>query len=77
MVREDLRSATYASVSARISCCIWALIKWPVGLKQVTEKERHVSKKKKKTPYMTLDTTVADGGKTATNFVVFVQIYLL
>ncbi|XP_014489011.1 PREDICTED: protein CASC1-like isoform X2 [Dinoponera quadriceps] len=40
MVREDTKTATYSSVSKHVSCCIWVLIKWPIKLKQPTDKDR-------------------------------------
>ncbi|XP_011706894.1 PREDICTED: protein CASC1-like, partial [Wasmannia auropunctata] len=40
MIRESLKTARYTNISDQISCCIWVLIKLPIGLKQVTEKDR-------------------------------------
>ncbi|EFN79247.1 Axonemal 84 kDa protein [Harpegnathos saltator] len=43
MVREDIKTTRYSNVSRHVSCCIWALIKWPIKLKQPSDKDRHVS----------------------------------
>ncbi|XP_018354810.1 PREDICTED: protein CASC1-like [Trachymyrmex septentrionalis] len=40
MVREGIKTARYINISDQISCCIWVLIKLPIPLKQVTEKDR-------------------------------------
>ncbi|XP_077263011.1 dynein axonemal intermediate chain 7 homolog [Temnothorax americanus] len=40
MVRESIKTARYTKISDQISCCIWALIKLPIPLNQVTEKDR-------------------------------------
>ncbi|XP_018060407.1 PREDICTED: axonemal 84 kDa protein-like [Atta colombica] len=40
MVREGIKTARYTKISDQISCCIWVLIKLPIPLKQVAEKER-------------------------------------
>ncbi|KYQ54968.1 Axonemal 84 kDa protein [Trachymyrmex zeteki] len=40
MVRESIKTARYTNISDQISCCIWVLIKLPVPLQQVTEKDR-------------------------------------
>ncbi|KAL0103229.1 hypothetical protein PUN28_017511 [Cardiocondyla obscurior] len=40
MVKEGIKTARYTNISDQISCCIWALIKLPVSLNQVTEKDR-------------------------------------
>ncbi|XP_011865165.1 PREDICTED: axonemal 84 kDa protein-like [Vollenhovia emeryi] len=40
MVRESIKTARYTNISDQISCCIWALIKLPIALKQVIEKDR-------------------------------------
>ncbi|EZA57011.1 Axonemal 84 kDa protein [Ooceraea biroi] len=40
MIRESTRTARYSKLSDQIACCIWALIKWPIGLKQTTHKDR-------------------------------------
>ncbi|XP_067206119.1 dynein axonemal intermediate chain 7 homolog isoform X2 [Linepithema humile] len=40
MVREGIKSARYTNVSSQLSCCIWALIKLPIPLKQITDKDR-------------------------------------
>jgi len=42
MVRESIKTARYTYISDQISCCIWALIKLPIALKQITEKDRYV-----------------------------------
>ncbi|XP_011255045.2 axonemal 84 kDa protein [Camponotus floridanus] len=40
MVREGIKTARYTNVSDQIIYCVWALIKLPIGLKQVTDKDR-------------------------------------
>ncbi|XP_011635025.1 axonemal 84 kDa protein-like [Pogonomyrmex barbatus] len=40
MIRESIRTARYTNISDKISICIWTLIKSPIPLKQVTEKDR-------------------------------------
>ncbi|XP_018377094.1 PREDICTED: axonemal 84 kDa protein-like [Trachymyrmex cornetzi] len=40
MVREGIKTARYTNISDQISCSIWVLIKLPIPLKQVTEKDR-------------------------------------
>ncbi|XP_025153947.1 axonemal 84 kDa protein [Harpegnathos saltator] len=40
MVREDIKTTRYSNVSRHVSCCIWALIKWPIKLKQPSDKDR-------------------------------------
>ncbi|XP_018407317.1 PREDICTED: axonemal 84 kDa protein-like [Cyphomyrmex costatus] len=40
MIREGIKTARYTNISDQISCCIWALIKLPIPLKQITEKDR-------------------------------------
>ncbi|XP_072751665.1 LOW QUALITY PROTEIN: dynein axonemal intermediate chain 7 [Anoplolepis gracilipes] len=40
MVREGIKTARYTKVSDQIIYCVWALIKLPIGLKQVTDKDR-------------------------------------
>ncbi|XP_028046208.1 axonemal 84 kDa protein [Monomorium pharaonis] len=40
MIHEGIKTARYTKISDEISCCLWALIKLPIPLKQVTEKDR-------------------------------------
>ncbi|KAM0732613.1 Dynein axonemal intermediate chain 7-like protein [Formica fusca] len=40
MIREGIKTARYINVSDQIIYCVWALIKLPIGLKQVTDKDR-------------------------------------
>ncbi|XP_070164199.1 dynein axonemal intermediate chain 7 isoform X4 [Polyergus mexicanus] len=40
MIREGIKTARYISVSDQIIYCVWALIKLPIGLKHVTDKDR-------------------------------------
>lgn len=43
MVREGIKTARYTNISEQIIYYVWAMIKLPIGLKQVTDKDRHVS----------------------------------
>ncbi|KAL6443267.1 hypothetical protein ACFW04_002876 [Cataglyphis niger] len=40
MIREGIKMARYTCVFDKIIYCVWALIKLPIGLKQVTDKDR-------------------------------------
>lgn len=40
MIREDLRNARYIKEADEIICCIWALIRLPISIKQLSERER-------------------------------------
>ncbi|KAG7201519.1 hypothetical protein KM043_004271 [Ampulex compressa] len=40
MVRENTKTASYVHRSDRVICCIWVLIKLPIGTKKVAEKDR-------------------------------------
>ncbi|XP_015512196.1 dynein axonemal intermediate chain 7-like isoform X1 [Neodiprion lecontei] len=40
MIREDLRNARFVKKSKQLICCLWALIKLPISIKQVTERDR-------------------------------------
>ncbi|EGI63404.1 Axonemal 84 kDa protein [Acromyrmex echinatior] len=44
MIREGIKTARYTNISDQISCCIWVLIKLPIPLKSVFERDRHVLK---------------------------------
>ncbi|XP_014297583.1 uncharacterized protein LOC103573796 isoform X3 [Microplitis demolitor] len=41
MIREDLRNARYIKEADEIICCIWALIRLPISIKQLSERERN------------------------------------
>ncbi|XP_043285673.1 dynein axonemal intermediate chain 7 homolog [Venturia canescens] len=40
MNREDLRNARYVNEANEMICCIWALIRLPVTMKQISERDR-------------------------------------
>ncbi|XP_020291113.1 axonemal 84 kDa protein-like [Pseudomyrmex gracilis] len=40
MVHESIKTARYTNVSNQIKCFIWVLIKMPIALKQITDKDR-------------------------------------
>ncbi|XP_046821692.1 dynein axonemal intermediate chain 7 homolog [Vespa crabro] len=40
MLRVDLKNATYVKITKHLICCIWALIKLPISIKEIPEKER-------------------------------------
>ncbi|KAK2583902.1 hypothetical protein KPH14_001173 [Odynerus spinipes] len=40
MIRVDLKNATYVKVSRHLICCIWTLIKLPISMKEIPEKDR-------------------------------------
>ncbi|KAF7398425.1 hypothetical protein HZH66_006322 [Vespula vulgaris] len=41
MLRVDLKNATYVKITKQLICCIWALIKLPISIKEIPEKERN------------------------------------
>lgn len=38
--RQDLRNARYVKQADEMICCIWALIRLPVSMKQINERDR-------------------------------------
>ncbi|CAG5080947.1 Similar to CFAP94: Dynein intermediate chain CFAP94 [Cotesia congregata] len=40
MVREDLRNARFVKEANEMICCIWALIRLPISIKQFSERDR-------------------------------------
>ncbi|XP_034947432.1 axonemal 84 kDa protein-like isoform X2 [Chelonus insularis] len=40
MIREDLKNARYIKEANEMICCLWALIKLPISIKQVNDKDR-------------------------------------
>ncbi|XP_048504698.1 dynein axonemal intermediate chain 7 homolog isoform X2 [Athalia rosae] len=40
MIREDLRNVRFVKKSKQLTCCLWALIKLPISIKQLTERDR-------------------------------------
>ncbi|KAG5327383.1 AXP83 protein, partial [Pseudoatta argentina] len=40
MIREGIKTARYTNISDQISCCLWVLIKLPIPLKQIVERDR-------------------------------------
>ncbi|XP_012288411.1 axonemal 84 kDa protein [Orussus abietinus] len=40
MVREDLKNARYIEQTHEMTCCVWALIRLPISVKQIAEKDR-------------------------------------
>ncbi|KAL2712561.1 axonemal 84 kDa protein-like isoform X1 [Vespula squamosa] len=40
MLRVDLKNATYVKLTKHLICCMWALIKLPISIKEIPEKER-------------------------------------
>ena len=41
-IRVDLKNAKYVQQLAPLVCCFWALIRLPISMKQVSEKDRQV-----------------------------------
>lgn len=42
MIREDLKNAHYVKKANEIICCIWALIRLPISIKQIPERDRYL-----------------------------------